>query len=597
MSWMRRREFLRCRLAALGAIGLAACQSAAPAAPTSAPAAAKPTAPPAAAPTAAARAGGRRADDGADHGCRGRRQANDRRRHQRLRQPPRPPARAARWSTASAATSTTRSTRRSPTSIRPIRVTLNVCEPLVWEPEPGKFVPGLAESWDISPDAKVYTFKLKKGVKFHDGTPFNGAAVKFTFDRVDRPGDQSRPVARPARAVRPHRGRRRLHHQGGDEAAVRAAADQPERLSRDRLADGGPEDGPGRLRSPSGRAPAPSCSRNGCAKDHITLVKNPDYNWGSSFFKHTGPAYLDQVTYKIIPEPSVRTGTLKTGETHIIDDIDPLEYATLSKDPNFGIIEKGQPGSGWILLLNTTSTGAISDPAVRQAMEYAVDREGVNTSVFQGLNKVAWSPLMRPTFGYDAVDGAAVQLRPRQSQAAARRGRLAARPTAFAPRAASGWRSSFPIISRPRDKAMAESVQASLRDVGIDLKVDPLERAAARDAFNQNRYDVGFMWFSYGDPDVLRTIFHSANVEAFNRAKYQVPEVDKMLEDAAGLTDRGQARRPLQTGPAAGAEGRGHRAAGGHHRLQRQTRRGPGRDARRAGIVCVAERRPAQEVN
>ena len=67
--------------------------------------------------------------------------------------------------------------------------------------------------------------------------------------------------------------------------------------------------------------------------------------------------------------------------------------------------------------------------------------------------------------------------------------------------------------------------------------MNPLERAAAREAFDQNRYDVSFMWFSYGDPDVLRTIFHSANVNAFNRARYQVAEVDQMLEQAAGLTD------------------------------------------------------------
>src|SRR5205823_15020134 len=96
---------------------------------------------------------------------------------------------------------------------------------------------------------------------------------------------------------------------------------------------------------------------------------------------------------------------------------------------------------------------------------------------------------------------------------------------------------AFPIISRPRDNAMAESVQASLHDVGIDLKVDPLERAAAREAYQQNRYDISFMWFSYGDPDVLRTIFHSDNVNAFNRARYTVPEVDKLLDEAAGLTD------------------------------------------------------------
>jgi len=66
-----------------------------------------------------------------------------------------------------------------------------VCEPLVWEPEPGKFMPGLADSWEISPDAKEYTFKLKKGVKFHDGTPFNAQAVKFTMDRVIDPATKA----------------------------------------------------------------------------------------------------------------------------------------------------------------------------------------------------------------------------------------------------------------------------------------------------------------------------------------------------------------------------------------------------------------------
>ncbi len=95
----------------------------------------------------------------------------------------------------------------------------------------------------------------------------------------------------------------------------------------------------------------------------------------------------------------------------------------------------------------------------------------------------------------------------------------------------------FPIQARPTDQAMAESIQASLHDIGIDVKVNPLERAAARDLIKQNKYDVGFMWFSYADPDVLRTIFYSKNVDAFNRAKYQVPEVDKMLEDAAATTD------------------------------------------------------------
>jgi len=523
MSQMRRREFLLWSAAAVGTIGLAACQSAAPAAPTVA-AAAKSATSPVAAATAAPTAAGTAA------------------------KPTSPPAAATAPALGAAASSggtliyglsgdlddtlDPQVTNYDTT----IRVTLNVCEPLVWEPEPGKFVPGLAESWDISSDATIYTFRLKKGVVFHDGTPFNGAAVKFTFDRVIDPvtkAGQSHDQLGPYD-----------HTEVVDDYTIKVVMKQPyaplltnlngylgivspTAVQKMGLAEF--------ARHPVGTGPF--LFKEWVPKDHVSLVKNPDYNWGSSFFQHAGPAYLDGVTYKIIPEPSVRTGTLKTGETHIIDEVDPLEYAALSKDPKFGIIMKGQPGSGWILMLNTSSTGAIVDPAVRQAMEYAIDREGVNTSVFQGLNKAAWSPLMRPTFAYDASTEQVYSFDPEKAKQVLDTAGWS--PSVNGIRASGSQRLeiSFPIISRPRDKAMAESVQASLRDVGIDLQVDPLERAAARDAYNQNRYDVAFMWFSYGDPDVLRTLFHSANINAFNRSRYQVPEVDKMLEDAAGLTD------------------------------------------------------------
>ncbi len=523
MSQMRRREFLLWSAAAVGTIGLAACQSAAPAAPTVA-AAAKSATSPVAAATAAPTAAGTAA------------------------KPTSPPAAATAPALRAAASSggtliyglsgdlddtlDPQVTNYDTT----IRVTLNVCEPLVWEPEPGKFVPGLAESWDISSDATIYTFRLKKGVVFHDGTPFNGAAVKFTFDRVIDPvtkAGQSHDQLGPYD-----------HTEVVDDYTIKVVMKQPyaplltnlngylgivspTAVQKMGLAEF--------ARHPVGTGPF--LFKEWVPKDHVSLVKNPDYNWGSSFFQHAGPAYLDGVTYKIIPEPSVRTGTLKTGETHIIDEVDPLEYAALSKDPKFGIIMKGQPGSGWILMLNTSSTGAIVDPAVRQAMEYAIDREGVNTSVFQGLNKAAWSPLMRPTFAYDASTEQVYSFDPEKAKQVLDTAGWSPSANGIRARGSQRLEISFPIISRPRDKAMAESVQASLRDVGIDLQVDPLERAAARDAYNQNRYDVAFMWFSYGDPDVLRTLFHSANINAFNRSRYQVPEVDKMLEDAAGLTD------------------------------------------------------------
>jgi len=420
-----------------------------------------------------------------------------------------------------------------------IRVTLNICEPLVWEPEPGKFVPGLAESWDISDDAKTYTFKLKQGVKFHDGTPFNADAVKFTFDRVIDPATKA---GQSHDQLGPYD-----HTEVVDDHTVKVVMKQgyaplltnlngylgivsPTAAKKDPAAF---------ARAPIGTGPF--MFKEWVPKDHITLVKNPDYNWGSSFFKHTGPAYLDQVIFKIIPEASVRTGALKSGEVQYTDDIDPLEYQALKADPKFVVIEKGQPGSGYTLLLNTTSKGPIHDPQVRLALEYAIDREGLNKSVFQGLDQVAASPLMKVTFGYDASTEQVYSFDPEKAKQILDAAGWKAGADGIREKDGQKLAIDFPIISRPTDKAMAESIQASLHDVGIDFKVTPVERAAYTDLRKQNKYDAGFMWFSYGDPDVLRTIFHSANVDAFNRAKYQVPEVDKMLEDAAATTD--QAKR------------------------------------------------------
>lgn len=69
-------------------------------------------------------------------------------------------------------------------------------DPLVWSPRPGIFVPGLATTWAVSRDGLTYTFTLRQDVKFHDGTPFNAAAVKFMFDRINDPA--SRSLQRPA---------------------------------------------------------------------------------------------------------------------------------------------------------------------------------------------------------------------------------------------------------------------------------------------------------------------------------------------------------------------------------------------------------------
>ncbi|MGH2560504.1 MAG: ABC transporter substrate-binding protein [Thermomicrobiales bacterium] len=432
-----------------------------------------------------------------------------------------------------------------------IRVTLNICEPLVWMPSATEIVPGLAESWDISADGLEVTFTLKQGVTFHDGTPFNAEAVQFTFDRIVEADKINAEGGTPDPETVIVAGQ--AHDQIGtydhaeiiDDHTIKMVLSRPFSPFLTGL------NGYLGIVSPTAvqtmglaefaRAPVgtgPYTFKEWVEADHITIERNPDYAWGSSFFKHQDAAYFDEIIYKMIADPAVRTGTLISGETQYIDEIDPLQIEDLQGNSELTVIEQGQPGSGWVLLVNyARPERPVADPLVRQALEYAVDKDAFNQAVFAGLASPASSPLMKVTFGYDPATEQMYGYDTAQAESLLEE---------------AGWIKNgdirekdgqklelyFPIIDRPRDNAMATFLQGAFREIGIDMTVEPMERGRYTQTWQEeNNYDFSFMWFSYADPDVLRTIFYSQNIGAFNRVQYNEPDVDKMLEDAAASSD------------------------------------------------------------
>ena len=221
-------------------------------------------------------------------------------------------------------------------------------------------------SWEISDDGLTYTFQLKQGVTFHDGTPFNADAVKFTYDRVVEGRDLTaagQGSRRRRRSSSPGQSFNQIdaydHAEIVDDYTIKLVLSRPFAPFLTGL------NGYLGIVSPTavekmglaefGRAPVgtgPFKFQEWVDKDHVTLVKNPDYNWGSSFFKNQGAAYLDEMVYKIIPDGAVRTGTLVSGESQYIDEIDPLQLADLQENSDVTIVQQGQPGSGYILLFN-----------------------------------------------------------------------------------------------------------------------------------------------------------------------------------------------------------------------------------------------------
>ena len=287
----------------------------------------------------------------------------------------------------------------------------NIFEALVaYADESTALVPGLAESWTISADGKTYTFKLRQGVKFHDGTDFNANAVVFSIGRMmkDRkvkytgqgweiPAQDRTPeywvsmemddtidsieatdeftvVFKLKRVEAPF-----LANMGMDFADIispTAFLKNPKEF----------------LRNPVGTGPFKF--ENWVKDDRIVLAKNENY-WDKS-----GGPYLDKVIFRSIPENSVRFLELKTGNIHICQFPNPADIDLARKDQN--LILPTQPGMNiGYLSFNHTKEPWKSNKTLRKAIAHAINRKAIVDNIYQGMGQVAKNPIPPTMWGYN----------------------------------------------------------------------------------------------------------------------------------------------------------------------------------------------------
>jgi peptide/nickel transport system substrate-binding protein len=259
--------------------------------------------------------------------------------------------------------------------------------------------PGVAESWTAAPDGRAYTFRLKKNVRFHDGTPLDARAVKFSLDRTTSPQAKANVTISLAGIYQAT--------EVVDDLTARVVLTQPYAAFLDGLSEGyfaivSPT-AVARFGRDFDRNPVGSGAyafQEWVSKSHVTLKRNPDYAWGPALFKHQGPPYLDRVTFRLVPDSSTRLATLETGEVHVAEEIPPEDVERLKKDPRLKVLSRAIPGTCAQLMLNTTRP-PLDDVRVRQALEYAVNQEELSRVLFRGALTPARVPLAPGTLGYD----------------------------------------------------------------------------------------------------------------------------------------------------------------------------------------------------
>ena len=417
------------------------------------------------------------------------------------------------------------------------QVIVQVFDQLVAADENGKLYPGLATSWTVAPDNKSVTLKLREDVKFHDGTPFNAEAVKFTFDTVVDPKTGSQGAVD---MLGPYEGTDVL---GPFEVRVRykrAFADALSSYAENELSPVSPTavqklGNTGFAQAPVGTGPFKFVSWE--KGREVVLERNPDYKWAPPFSTNKGPSKVAKIVHRFIPNAATRVAALEAGEVQISDITPPLDTKRLGDSGKFKATVGVAAGLPYGILLNT-SQGPFADKKVREAFMLSVDRPKLSQNLFFGLAKPAWGPLApsSPHYSKDVEkyyafnrDAAAKLL----DEAGWKVGAGGIREKDGKPLSVYA-----PCLLEP-DTCVA--MQGDVKRVGIDMKVENVLKQKQDELIFANGYDLLPIRWVNNSASVLNIPFTTANIPEpgkfkFNWARYSDPKLDKLLADAESAT-------------------------------------------------------------
>jgi peptide/nickel transport system substrate-binding protein len=424
------------------------------------------------------------------------------------------------------------------TFTRVSRVTLHVVEPLIWQTGPGEFVPALATDWTISEDGTEYTFTLREGVTFHDGTPFDAEAVKFTFDRIVAPETNAQTAIsligpyESAEVLSPTEVRITL---SAPFAPFLDGVSTPNLgiISPTAFNETGAEDWG--ITNLVGTGPFRFVSYT--PDSEIVLERYADYWGGPDVLGEQGN--IQTLRFLIIPEPATRTASLETGETQFIEEVAPIDFESLEARADIVTVAELQSGSGHALMMNVRNP-PMDELAVRRAIQLASDREGMTLVIWNGLGQPACGPMSEVTFCFDPAVCDMYGYDPEAAKATLEE---------------AGWVDSDGDGVREKDgqrlvighyyraesadsQAMSEYLQADLAAVGIAVELNGLAGGGYFDAVRQGQHHTQFWWDPFSDPDGMRILFHSSNAGGgTNRNNYVNEEMDRLLDEAAATTD------------------------------------------------------------
>jgi peptide/nickel transport system substrate-binding protein len=397
-----------------------------------------------------------------------------------------------------------------------------------------KIYPGLATSYEISPDGKTYTFHLRKDVKFQDGTPFNAAAVKANLDHIADPNTKSKSALG---ALGPYQ-----ETQVVADDEVKVLFKEPNlafenEMSETTLGMSSPtalqKYGSDYGNHPVGTGPYKFVSfQNG---QQVRVTRNADYTWGPDKLGG-GPSKLSGITFRILSDASAQRNAFNTNEIQVAGNLTPQDVKT-AVDAGAKKATATSTGMPYGYLLNVTKSPT-DDLAVRQAVQLAVDKKSILNTLFEGQFDAADSVLTSTTPGYvkDGVDYDATKANQLLDQAGWTKGSDGMRSKGGTP-----LQLNLINITGFGFDDMSTLLQAQLKKVGVAVTISDQGFPAVATTYNHGDQNLA-NWFYYdADPFTLNTVFACNQVASgFNWEHFCDNSVDSAIVQANATVDTDQ---------------------------------------------------------
>jgi peptide/nickel transport system substrate-binding protein len=408
----------------------------------------------------------------------------------------------------------------------------NIFDTLIYLTKDNQVTPDLATKWSVSSNGKVYSFTLRQGVKFQDGTPFNAQAVVANFQYITSKTTQS------ATSITLLGTCTKATATGTYTFTLSCTQPYPPLIAQ----LGEPYLG---LQSPTAIAKygknlglhpvgtGPFELQSFRPNDSIVLVRNPDYDWAPPALGHNGPAYLSSITFDIVPDDQSRVSEFTSGQSQFMQEVPGVYYEKLKGSSAYQAMAVPISGMGIFLPINA-SRFPTNDLAVRQAILYAVNIKNVIQVADYGAYSPISTPLQQGMVGYDASLASMYPYDPAKAESLL---------------TSDGWTKSGGYWTKdgqrlvvdltsptapPEYPSVMEAIQAQLASVGIVGKVETMATtawlASAAAAGNSGGTSLTPSQYVAVDPSALSVWFLPG--EYLNWSHYTNPQLTSLLNQA-----------------------------------------------------------------